>query len=95
MTLDTKPFYTLESLQSLTSRAAFPWTIGVVFYGNHPSLCRRFLEALYRYTDPKTFQLRAGMNAVCQETRDLIRDASDRMETFCLSIRKRTFTRTP
>jgi GT2 family glycosyltransferase len=78
MTPATKSYYTLESLQNLTSRAALPWTISVVFYGNHPSLCRRFLEALYRCTDPKTFQLRAGMNAVCQETRELVRAASEK-----------------
>lgn len=78
MTPHTQSFYTLESLQQLTSRAAFPWTIGVVFYGNHSALCRRFLEALYQYTDPEAFQLRAGMNAVCQETRELVLEASDR-----------------
>lgn len=59
----------LVELQKFAPRAAFPWTICGLFYGDYPELSSRFLDNLYRYTDPAAFQLRAGLNAVCDETK--------------------------
>ncbi len=69
-------YYTLEVLKRLVPKIEFPVTIGVVFYGSHPNLCQRFLDRLYRYTDPEAFQLRAGLNSVCPETLELVEHAS-------------------
>lgn len=71
-------FYPLNELRCISARISLPVTIGVVFYGDHPILCQRFLDRLYRYTDPKAFQLRAGLNTVCQETLDLVHAASEK-----------------
>lgn len=77
MNASNNHYYPLRELQGIASRIQWPVTIGVVFYGGHPILCQRFLERLYRFTDPAAFQLRAGMNAVCQETLDLVQQAAE------------------
>ncbi len=46
-------------------------TICVICYGDHPRLARRFLESLYRHTDPGWFILRAGLNEVGEATREM------------------------
>lgn len=71
-------WFPADQIALLAPRAALPWTVCVLFYGQHSELCRRFLTCLYRWTDPAAFQLRAGLNAVCPETEALVRDAADR-----------------
>lgn len=61
-----------KELQILSPRALLPITICALFYGNWPGLCKRLLDSLYRWTDPAAFELRAGMNAVCAETKQLL-----------------------
>ncbi len=77
MSMSKKNLYPMSELQTIASRIDLPLTIGVVFYGNNPLLCQRFLDHLYRFTDPRAFQLRAGLNSVCNETRDLVLQASE------------------
>ena len=69
MSSEPSTFVPVSELQALAPRAEFPWTICVLFYGDHPELSGRFLDSLYRFTDPAAFQLRAGLNEVCDETK--------------------------
>jgi Glycosyltransferase like family 2 len=78
MNADSQRYYCSNGIALLAPRAALPWTICVLFYGDHADLCRRFLESLYRFTDPAAFHLRAGMNAVGEETARLLREAAER-----------------
>jgi GT2 family glycosyltransferase len=50
-----------------------PVTICVLCYGDHPVLARRILENLRRYTPPHDYKLRLGLNGVCEETREFVR----------------------
>ena len=47
-------------------------TICVLLYGDHPELAQRSLGSIYASTDPSCFQLRIGLNAVCDATREYI-----------------------
>jgi hypothetical protein len=76
--------FSLEAVSCLVSAVSFPWTVCVLFYGDHAPLCRRFLEQLYRFTDPAAFRLRAGMNAVCPATRNLLKAAQKRYRNVSL-----------
>jgi GT2 family glycosyltransferase len=76
--------FSVGQIMLLAPRAALPWTICVLFYGNYPHLCRRFLERLYRWTDPRAFRLRAGLNAVCRETFELVQDTAARFNNVTL-----------
>ena len=46
-------------------------TICVLCYGDNLQLAERFLQALYKNTDPAAFRLRAGLNEVCSTTSSL------------------------
>jgi GT2 family glycosyltransferase len=81
--------YSAGDLQTLAPRAELPLTVCALFYGNWPFLCRRFLDSLYRWTDPAAFQLRAGMNAVCAETRQLLMAAQQRFGNITFYESKR------
>lgn len=54
------------------------FTICVLCYGPHLELADRFLGSLYRCTDPKSFTLRAGLNAVVPATAALFEEYSRR-----------------
>jgi GT2 family glycosyltransferase len=71
-------FHPASQISLLAPRATLPWTICVLFYGDHPDLCERFLDRLYRWTDPQAFRLRVGLNAVCAATKALTQQAAER-----------------
>ncbi len=60
--------------------AAFrlPATVAVLLYGNHPDLATRVLGSLLRHTPPDWFHLRIGLNAVGDETREIVRHVTTR-----------------
>jgi GT2 family glycosyltransferase len=53
-----------------------PVTVCVLFYGDHVGLCDRFFTRLFRHTQPEFFELRIGLNAVCQRTADFVAEFS-------------------
>jgi len=53
-----------------------PPTVLVVFYGEYPQLCRRFLTHFYRFSSPADFSLRVGLNAVGPETMEYVASAA-------------------
>lgn len=79
----------------MAPRAAFPWTICVLFYGDYPSLCQRFLDRLYRFTDPAVFHLRAGLNAVGSETFQLITSTAKKYGNVTCYHSKRNIFKSP
>jgi GT2 family glycosyltransferase len=85
----------LEQLRLLAPRAALPWTVCVLFYGNHPDLCERFLGSLYRYTDPAAFHLRAGLNAVCAETARMVRAAQRQHGNISITASRKNIFKCP
>ena len=87
--------FSTDVISLLSPRSQLPWTICVLFYGDHPQLCRRFLENIYRYTDPAAFHLRAGMNAVCKETDTLLHEASEQYGNITLFPSSRNLFKCP
>ena len=67
-----------EIIQSLAPRFSLPVTVCVLCYGDHPALCRRFLDGLVKNTPAPLFRLRAGMNAVGEATRALLEETRAR-----------------
>jgi GT2 family glycosyltransferase len=68
-----------------------PLTICVLAYGPHAKLAERFLRSLYDTTEPKLFQLRAGMNEAEPKTRSLFESYAGRfgnVELFIESINR-------
>lgn len=47
-------------------------TVAVLLYGDYPELARRCLQSIYRAAAPSQFQLRIGLNAVGEATREYI-----------------------
>ena len=95
MNAGSQRFFSSGGISLLAPRAALPWTICVLFYGDHADLCRRFLEALYRFTDPAAFHLRAGMNAVSEETTRLLHEAAERYGNITLFPSKQNLFKLP
>jgi len=62
----------------------FPVTICVLAYGPKAELAKRFLSSLYDHTDPRLFDVRAGLNQACSATRKLFRDYSTRFKNVTL-----------
>jgi len=50
-------------------------TICALFFGDHPALCQRFLRNLFAHTPAECFELRAGLNAVCEESQLALQQA--------------------
>jgi GT2 family glycosyltransferase len=67
-----------QPLATLAPSVAFPVTICVLCYGPHSALAARFLESLYRHTDPSLFLLWAGLNEVEPATHRLFDEYSRR-----------------
>jgi len=70
-------------------------TICVVCYGPHAGLARRFLESLYRFTDPGRFTVRAGLNEVEEATISIFRDYSDRFGNIDIFQEPRNIFKVP
>jgi GT2 family glycosyltransferase len=72
-----------------------PITIGVVCYGNHVELARRFVTSLYRNTDAKLFSLRVGLNAVEPATEHLFREFSENYGNVEIFVEKENIYKNP
>lgn len=62
----------LEELDLVAPSVGLPVTICALFFGDHASLCRRLLDSIFAHTDPAAFELRCGLNAVADETREIV-----------------------
>jgi hypothetical protein len=60
--------------------AGRPYTICVLCYGEFPDLHRRCIGSILAYTPMETYELRVGLNDVCQQTIDyLMGEVQDRL----------------
>lgn len=73
-----------HSLAVTLPAVQFPVTICVLAYGPHAALADRLLGSLYTNTDPRLFQLRAGLNEAGPTTRRLFRDYSAQFNNVTL-----------
>lgn len=62
----------LAELDLMAPSIGFPVTICALFFGDHADLCRRLLDSIHANTDPAAYELRCGLNAVAEETRELV-----------------------
>lgn len=62
----------LQELKLVAPGVAFPVTICALFFGDHSGLCRRLLDSIEANTDPAAYELRCGLNAVADETREIV-----------------------
>lgn len=54
----------------------FRVTICVIFFGQYPTLAKRFISNLYQHTRADYFSLRIGLNAACSETVEIAHTAA-------------------
>jgi GT2 family glycosyltransferase len=91
LSLSTK----LSGLARLAPSIQFPVTVCVICYGSHAQLARRFLDSLYRNTDPSLFYLRAGLNEAEPATHDLFRAYADRFHNIRLYTEPKNIFKNP
>jgi len=72
-----------------------PVTICVLAYGRNSELAGRFLSSLYAHTDPRLFQLRAGLNEAGPATRRLFRDYAARFKNVTLFVEPKNIFKYP
>ncbi|MGI8601950.1 MAG: hypothetical protein ACR2OZ_03015 [Verrucomicrobiales bacterium] len=85
----------LDELRLLAPGVHFPVTICALFFGDHAPLGRKLLGTLYRHTDPKAFYLRAGLNAVSEETSRLVRAAAEQFGNVQLHLSRKNIRKCP
>lgn len=85
----------LEELNLVAPSIGFPVTICALFFGDHAGLCRRLLDSIYAHTDPAAFELRCGLNAVVDETRDIVMAAQRRLGKVRVCESRRNIRKCP
>jgi GT2 family glycosyltransferase len=83
------------TLRALAPSVQFPVTICVLCYGPNANLAERFLESLFRNTDPSLFLLRAGLNEVEPETHRLFSKYSNRFGNIELFVEPKNIFKNP
>lgn len=84
-----------QELSLLAPNVGFPVTICALFFGDHAGLCRRLLESIQANTDPTTYELRCGLNAVSDETRRLVHATKRRFGMVRVSESRRNIRKCP
>lgn len=75
--------------------ANFPVTVCVLAYGSNVRIARRFLDTLYKYTDPVLFRLRAGLNEAEPATCKLFREYASRFGNVTQFVAPRNIFKSP
>jgi len=84
-----------ENLRTLAPSVQFPVTICVLCYGPNANLAARFLESLFRNTEPSLFRLRAGLNEVEPATHRLFGEYANRFANIELFVEPKNIFKNP
>lgn len=82
-------------IAALNPSIRFPVTICVICYGNNAWLARRFLQSLYKNTDPALFHLRAGLNEAEPATHHLFETYSQRHQNIDIFVEPANIFKNP
>lgn len=85
----------LQELGLVAPSVGFPVTICALFFGDHADLCRRLLDSIRACTDPAAYELRCGLNAVADETRNIVRAAQRRHGKVRISESRQNIRKCP
>jgi GT2 family glycosyltransferase len=89
------PALVQRTLHALAPSVQFPVTICVLCYGPNASLAERFLESLFRNTDPSLFLLRAGLNEVEAATHSLLSKYANQFGNIELFVEPKNIFKNP
>src|SRR5260221_10903901 len=84
-----------RTLLELAPSVQFPVTICVLCYGPNANLAERFLQSLFRNTDPSLFLLRVGLNEVEAATHHLFSKYSNQFGNIELFIEPKNIFKNP